>query len=437
MCSSNIMSDDTHKCLRDDRNVCQLCGALDNLSLCTGCRKTWYCCREHQKADWREHKRRCAGKSKKKDKKPKHEGVVCPSDQSASGSSITMPTDIAVGDRSAAQWDVEGKGAKTHARSVNKTVEEVHSRDHKPDELCCAQADDTSHASVPVPQEGSSEAYILQTAASSLSQPSGASADSGDTMREIINPLDSSETYVTVLKSRFKELAEYVTNCLTKYGICVIDKFLGESKGLDILKEVKELYRSGVFKNGQVVDSENTSNTTRIRGDMITWVDGAEDGCKDILFLISCMDDIILQCSGKLENYRISERTKAMVACYPGNDTGYVRHVDNPNGDGRCVTCIYYLNESWDVRKNGGLLRIFPEGNNRVANIEPVFDRLLYFWSDRRNPHEVQSSSRERYAITVWYYDMEERSRALKRYKGHSRNGRKSAVPLINGDRNS
>ncbi|MGH0114915.1 UNVERIFIED_CONTAM: hypothetical protein FKN15_065839 [Acipenser sinensis] len=80
----------------------------------------------------------------------------------------------------------------------------------------------------------------------------------------------------------------------------------------------------------------------------------------------------------------------AMVACYPGNGTGYVRHVDNPNGDGRCITCIYYLNKNWDVKVHGGLLQIFPESRTVVANIEPIFDRLLIFWSDRRNPHEVK-----------------------------------------------
>lgn len=108
-----------------------------------------------------------------------------------------------------------------------------------------------------------------------------------------------------------------------------------------------------------------------------------------------------------------------MVACYPGNGAGYVRHVDNPKGDGRFITCIYYLNKNWDVKvglegceeskplklhaavctlfappvcaqTQGGMLQIYPEGKNVVASIEPLFDRLLIFWSDRRNPHEVK-----------------------------------------------
>lgn len=107
-----------------------------------------------------------------------------------------------------------------------------------------------------------------------------------------------------------------------------------------------------------------------------------------------------------------------MIACYPGRGSHYVKHVDNPNGDGRCITAIYYLNLDWDTSLYGGLLRIFPEGcSDRVADIEPIFDRILFFWSDRRNPHEVQPAHRTRYAITLWYLDALERENALKEYQ--------------------
>ena len=51
------------------------------------------------------------------------------------------------------------------------------------------------------------------------------------------------------------------------------------------------------------------------------------------------------------------------------------------------------------LQKHGGMLQIFPEGKNVVANIEPLFDRLLIFWSDRRNPHEVKPAFATRYEV--------------------------------------
>uniref|UniRef100_A0A8C2WIV9 hypoxia-inducible factor-proline dioxygenase n=1 Tax=Cyclopterus lumpus TaxID=8103 RepID=A0A8C2WIV9_CYCLU len=208
---------------------------------------------------------------------------------------------------------------------------------------------------------------------------------------------------------------EYIVPCMNKHGICVVDNFLGAETGPGILDNVQALHKTGKFTDGQLV-SQKSDSTKDIRGDKITWIEGREAGCEKIRILMSRMDDLIRHCNGKLGNYKINGRTKAMVACYPGKGTGYVRHVDNPNGDGRCVTCIYYLNKDWTAKEHGGLLRIFPEGKAQFADIEPRFDRLLLFWSDRRNPHEVQPAFATRYAITVWYFDADERARAKEKY---------------------
>lgn len=220
-----------------------------------------------------------------------------------------------------------------------------------------------------------------------------------------------------------KDACETLIHDLNAYGVCVLDNFLGDDRGGMILQEVIDMHRAGKFREGQLVSNRAGRNTRNIRGDKITWVDGTEPGTNNIRHLINRVDCIIANCkrmmtNGKLGRHNIRERTRAMVACYPGNGSHYVKHVDNPNRDGRCITAIYYLNVDWDVNTSGGLLRIFPRGcNDQVANIEPVFDRILFFWSDRRNPHEVQPAHRTRYAITLWYLDADERKTARVRYK--------------------
>ncbi|XP_026760833.2 egl nine homolog 1 [Galleria mellonella] len=211
---------------------------------------------------------------------------------------------------------------------------------------------------------------------------------------------------------------------MTQYGVCVLDNFLGKEKGLFVLDEVIKMHQSGIFRAGQVVSNPGTDAQT-IRSDQTTWIDGKEPHCYYINYLISQVDNIVLRANkmpgnGKMGDFTINGRTKAMVACYPGSGSHYVKHVDNPNKDGRCITAIYYLNRNWDVNRCGGLLRVFPEGTNQVADIAPIFDRMLFFWSDRRNPHEVQPAYQTRYAITLWYFDSQEREEAQRRFKNNA-----------------
>ncbi|XP_043111767.1 egl nine homolog 1-like isoform X2 [Puntigrus tetrazona] len=172
-----------------------------------------------------------------------------------------------------------------------------------------------------------------------------------------------------------KLAADYIVPCMNKHGICVVDSFLGEDLGLSILEDVKALQQTGKFTDGQLV-SQKSDSTKDIRGDKIAWIEGKEPGCEKIRFLMSRMDDLVRNCNGKLGNYTINGRTK----------------------------------------ENGGVLRIFPEGKAQFADIEPKFDRLVLFWSDRRNPHEVQPAYATRYAITVWYFDADERAKAKEKY---------------------
>nr|XP_033806763.1 egl nine homolog 3 isoform X1 [Geotrypetes seraphini] len=222
---------------------------------------------------------------------------------------------------------------------------------------------------------------------------------------------------------------EHIVPRLHDTGFCYLDSFLGEVIGDCVLEQVKCMHYCGALKDGLLAGRCQGMSQSHLRGDKIAWIAGTEEGCEAIGFLLSLIDRLVLLCGSRLGKYYVKERSKAMVACYPGNGSGYVRHVDNPNGDGRCITCIYYLNKNWDSKVHGGVLRIFPDGKSYVADVEPLFDRLLFFWSDRRNPHEVQPSYATRYAMTVWYFDAEERAEAKQKFRNLNAAKKKEAPP--------
>lgn len=108
-------------------------------------------------------------------------------------------------------------------------------------------------------------------------------------------------------------LTDYVTQWMQTYGICVLDKFLSEERGLKILDEMKSLYQRGDFMAGQLVRGREDGSSKEIRGDLITWSDGTEPNCSNIGHLISTMDSIVMGCQGKLSGCKVSGRTK--VGC--------------------------------------------------------------------------------------------------------------------------
>lgn len=229
-------------------------------------------------------------------------------------------------------------------------------------------------------------------------------------------------TPMDLLPNRFFERAEFVVDTLRKQGYCYLDDFHGEDIALKILSEVKNLHQREKFTDGELVSSNGNGSmlNKKIRDDKIAWIDGKEENCQAISHHMTTVNTLIRFCNGLIEEYDIEHRTKAMVACYPGQGTCYKRHVDNPNKDGRCITTLYYLNPGWTEEK-GGMLNLYPGGSEEPVKILPRLDRLLLFWSDRRNPHEVAPSHDVRYAITLWYFDKNERARFRKKQEEEER----------------
>ncbi|XP_046859185.1 prolyl hydroxylase EGLN3-like isoform X2 [Xenia sp. Carnegie-2017] len=232
---------------------------------------------------------------------------------------------------------------------------------------------------------------------------------------ESFNSYISGDDFLAYKRSNVLEsLARNVLRKLETQGYCVVDRFHKEENALKILEEVKRIHKSGSMQKGQLSNSLTSEND---RGDLIAWVKGKEEGKENIGLHIRRCDALFRELNKLMPDRIIEGRTQGMISCYPGGGRRYRKHVDNPNQDGRLITALYYLNQNYDNIVNGGELRLYPHGSEAYVDIEPIFDRLFLFWSDRRNPHEVLPVHTTRYAITLWYFDKEERLAEYQRFR--------------------
>ncbi|XP_017879858.1 egl nine homolog 1 isoform X1 [Ceratina calcarata] len=449
---------------------CVVCDRTDKLLRCSRCKAVFYCSKEHQRRDWKRHKQFCTTHSVESIVpniiSNANQNIILKSSKESILKSCQNSTNPVVSNLSekTTLGRTRGSDAAQHNKALHlggtdEKAEVTAELENKGSQNSKKKSSNTKAKGTrtsrvdgwtsPITYEGSSEDTILGARTESLNpalESSGILRNIQDNELEMptqqhhngmknfpeVRLTSEQDDFLPPFRHNNKnnleklidDMSRNVIRDMNEYGMCVVDNFLGAEKGLAVLNEVLNMYSAGLFKDGQLVSNKASANDLKtIRGDQITWLDGKEKQCQNIGMLISQVDAVIMRANkmcnnGKMSNYTINGRTKAMVACYPGHGSHYVKHVDNPNRDGRCITAIYYLNRDWDIKKNGGLLRIFPEGwRDQVADIEPLFDRILFFWSDRRNPHEVQPAYKTRYAITLWYFDAEERNQACRRYQ--------------------
>lgn len=231
------------------------------------------------------------------------------------------------------------------------------------------------------------------------------------------------------------DYAAELADGLQRDGFAYIDNFLGEPVASYIRDEMQIMRRDGLLKESELAGGKSGKNMrysmASIRGDVVRFVDGTEDeGCYNIGLLKEFSDQVVIRVQERVSELQqqVIQRGKLMCTCYPGDSNieqacgqggpcRYVKHCDNPDKNGRVLTALYYLNKDW-APSDGGCLRIYPsdaEGTSRSdpVDVQPLHDRFLVFFSDKRCPHEVLPALSPRYAITTWYYNADERRDAL------------------------
>ena len=179
-------------------------------------------------------------------------------------------------------------------------------------------------------------------------------------------------------------------------------------------------WRSGKVGGGNVGKG---AAVEAARGDEILWLSPQEmqtlrlPALTKVLAFVDGASEALIAGLGESFLLATPPRTKAMLAVYLPGSGGYRRHIDNPNLDGRRLTAIVYLNPGWKAEDGGQLLLYNPDAAAEVLEeIAPIADRACWFESDKM-PHEVAASSAGsgmRMALTVWYFEREERAAALK-----------------------
>ena len=312
-----------------------LCNLVDDLRVCSRCKVTYYCGKDHQRRDWKTHKNICtfnadgqavlpsASPPNSVSWLPKKANNNCNPDSGRQNDlvkhileTMTDPfgkkRSLDKGDESyvdLAHLDISQKASSASGSSEPSDNTRVQ-QDNLSDHIL------RSHSYPLTPLKDEEEEAKERTAGAGHARSEWEVGGSEPVMPSGPSRYPPGKVgFKKQSKEWHEKFTHYLVECMNRFGICVVDRVLGEEKGDMVLQEVQALHQEGLFSDGQLVRTKKDTPIDKgaIRGDKIMWTDGVTPPSKNIHYLISLMDTIIQMTNGQFANINIISRTKVRL----------------------------------------------------------------------------------------------------------------------------
>lgn len=194
----------------------------------------------------------------------------------------------------------------------------------------------------------------------------------------------------------------FLFNSLESNHFCIIDNFLDQKLASSVSRATKYFYSTfpDMFSF--------SANGSKFRDDVTCWIKDCEEKCTPFLLLniklFDLMKSLVEEYNNTDTTLKLSHKSKLQISCFPNGSHGYKPHIDNPNGNGRILTLVYFPNESYDRETYEGVSRFYVRNKSQCINVEPISNRLIVYWSDRRVMSETLPSSKNVFSISCWYF---------------------------------
>ena len=253
---------------------------------------------------------------------------------------------------------------------------------------------------------------------------------------------EARDAHMKIVRGAVERAAPKLLDGLADQGFAVVDNFLPSETVLAMRAECESLRSGGrmeVSKSSRWDASTNSLQTYDKHNVLSTNLAGGAAyhlSPRLVEYCVSMVSSLPPLVNQRFPEVKLSEKlhTNKLAVCL-GDGSKYDKHYDNEGGDDlRKLTCLIYLQETWDPSL-GGCFRMFADAaegqdatyglsTGRAAGIDdelqpisevggfptidiaPLGGRLLCFWSDTMVhgvlPSFAASEAANRWALTVW-----------------------------------